>query len=389
MLLIEVNNKKSGTDFLNVPRLIYRQDPFWVCPLDNELEAIFNPEENNYFSYGEAIRWVLKSDEGHLIGRVAAFINRRKAYNFKQPTGCLGFFECINDKKAAFVLFDKCREWLQERGMQAMDGPVNFGENDTHWGLLVEGFTQPAFGMNYHLPYYRDLFESYGFHNYFEQISHHLDITKPFPERFWRIAERVRSSPEYSFRHFLLAETERFIGDMKKIHDEAWKMHENFKPIDENVVRKGIHKARPFLDEKMIWFVYHKDEPAAFFVMLPDVNQILKYFNGKMNLINKLRFLYLKSRKTITRTRVTILGVKPKYQHHGLESGIFWHLNEHMKLLPQYKELEISWVGDYNPKMKSLLVNLGGYPAKRHITYRKLFHDQIPFQRSTIIPSAL
>ena len=385
MEIIEVENRKTQKQFLQVPRIIYKNDPFWICSLDREIESIFDPRQNSFFGHGCAFRWILLDDKKRLTGRIAAFINFKKANNFKQPTGGLGFFECINDRGSAFVLFNKCQEWLTSQGMCAMDGPINFGENDTHWGLLVEGFTPPAFGMNYHHPYYRQLFEAFGFKPYFEQISHHLDLTKPFPSRFWRVAERILKFPEYRFIHFSLSEKEKFIEDLKNIHDEAWSHHENFKPLDKEVVRNSIEKIKSFLDEQMIWFVYHHNDPIAFFIMLPDVNQILKHLNGKLHFFNKLRFFWLLKRKTITRTRVTIMGVKPNYQRHGIESGIFWHLNEYMKKHLQYKELEISWVGDFNPKMKNLLDDFKSYPAKKHITFRKLFDEEQLYQRSSFI----
>jgi len=136
----------------------------------------------------------------------------------------------------------------------------------------------------------------------------------------------------------------------------------------------------------MIWFVYHQEDPVAFLIMFPDVNQILKHLNGKLHLWNQLKFLYLKSRKTMTRARIVIMGVKPQYQRNGLESGIFWHLKEIMKKRPHITELELSWVGDFNPKMRALHESVGAVFAKRHITYRKLFADHALEQRSAIIP---
>jgi hypothetical protein len=105
-----------------------------------------------------------------------------------------------------------------------------------------------------------------------------------------------------------------------------------------------------------------------------------------MNLFAKLKYFYLLKRKTITRSRIVIMGVKPKYQRFGVESGIFWHLNEVMKKSPEYNEIELSWVGDFNPKMRALHEAVGSSFAKRHITYRKLFSDLTQNQRSTIIP---
>ncbi|MDP4280779.1 MAG: GNAT family N-acetyltransferase [Bacteroidota bacterium] len=387
MQLVEVNNKKTHREFLDVPRIIYKNDPVWVCPLDGELEATFDRGKNTFYQHGDAVRWVLKDDSGHLIGRVAAFINWNKARTYQQPTGGMGFFECINDKTAAFMLFDACQKWLTIRGMEAMDGPINFGENDVNWGLLVDGFTHPGVGMNYNPPYYREFFESYGFKFYFEQISNHLDLRKPFPDRFWKIAKWVLAKQEFRFVHFSWDKQDEFIHAMKEVYDNAWEFHENFTPLEVDVILKTVEKAKIFIDEEMLWFVFHKDEPVAFLIMFPDINQVLHHLNGKINLMSVLRFYYLlKIKNVITRARIVIMGVKPKYQRFGLESGIFWHLNEAMKHKPKITELELSWVGDFNPKMRALHESVGAVFAKRHITYRKIFSSDIEFQRSSIIP---
>ncbi|MCX6252716.1 MAG: GNAT family N-acetyltransferase [Bacteroidetes bacterium] len=385
MKITEVTNKRSVREFHKVPYLIYRNDPVWVCPLIDEVEAIFNPGQNNFFRNGEAIRWVLKDEEGNLIGRVAAFINRTKAYKFQQPTGGMGFFECIDDLNAAYLLFDKCLEWLSSRGMEAMDGPINFGENDVNWGLLVDGFTHPGLGMNYNPPYYRNLFESYGFRFYFEQVSNHLDMKKPFPDRFWKIADWVLKKNEFTFLHYDSNRQDKFIRDMKEVYDTAWAFHESFTPLDEKVIRKTLEKTKPFLDEELIWYAYNHEEPVAFLIMFPDVNQILKHLGGKLHLWNKIRFVIMKNRKKITRARIVIMGVKPKYQRHGVESGIFYHLDKVMKSKPYITEVELSWVGDFNPKMRALHESVGAVFGKRHITYRKLFSGNGDFHRSSII----
>jgi len=386
MQILEVHNRKTRRQFLDMVRMIYRNEPVYVRPLDKEVEAVFNPRQNSFFEHGEATRWILLDDFGKVIGRIAAFINKRKAWTFPQPTGGMGFFECIPDQAAAFMLFDKARDWLAGRGMKAMDGPINFGENDVNWGLLVEGFIHPGIGMNYNPEYYRNFFESYGFQFYYEQVSNHLDLTKPFPERIWKIAEWAMKKPELTFRHATFDRTEAYVRDMKEVYDDAWKFHENFTPMDEATLIKGLQKARSFADPEMIWFAYYKDEPVAFLVMFPDVNQILRHLNGKLHLWNKMRFLWSKSRKTITRARIVIMGVKPRFQRFGVESGIFWHLNEKMKKKPHITELELSWVGDFNPKMRALHESVGATFAKRHITYRKLFDTGAEFRRSTIIP---
>jgi hypothetical protein len=134
MNLQRVVDKRTERMFLDTARIIYKDDKTWVCPFDNDIKAVFDPAKNTYFKHGKVERWVLANDQKKLIGRIAAFIDFKLANTFDQPTGGVGFFECINDRNAAFLLFDTAREWLREQGMEAMDGPINFGETDKYWG---------------------------------------------------------------------------------------------------------------------------------------------------------------------------------------------------------------------------------------------------------------
>lgn len=374
MKVIEVNSKATIKQFLNVVDSIYKDDDAYVRPLDNMIEEIFNKDKNSYWNHGKATRFILL-DNNVVIGRVAAFINDKKANGYEQPTGGMGFFECINNKDAAFKLFDTAKSWLQQNKMEAMDGPINFGENDNFWGLLVDGFSQPGFGMQYNPPYYKAFFEEYGFSTYYEQVTNHLDLTVPFPERFWKIAGWVVKKDGYSFKHFSLNDTDKFINDFETIYNDAWRYHENFTPIDKKVLKATMLKAKPFMIEELIWYAYHDDKPIGFIVLFPDVNQILKHFNGKMNLWNKLRFAWMKRKKYMTRARVVILGVVPKFQRSGIESGLFWVLNGGVQNNPHIKELELSWVGDFNPKMRVLQESMGAEFGKKHITYRHVFNQ--------------
>src|SRR5260370_7265693 len=91
MTITEVKSKAEKKAFLEVARIIYKNDDIWVCPLDNDIEAVFDPAKNNFHSDGKCARWILRDDEGKLIGRIPAFINNKKAYHYQQPTGACGF----------------------------------------------------------------------------------------------------------------------------------------------------------------------------------------------------------------------------------------------------------------------------------------------------------
>lgn len=386
MQIIQVSGKELVNEFHALPEKIYRNDPNWIPLLRIMVEDTFNPKKNTKFNTGNACRWIVRKN-GQCVGRIAAFYDADYSSGYDQPTGCCGFFECTDDRKAAFLLFDTARQWLAANGMEAMDGPVNFGENFFYWGLLTDGFQPQTFGMQYNPPYYRKLFEAYGFKTYYEQYSYSLDITHPdLPERFWKIAARVAQKPDYRFEHFTFREQERFITDFIEIHRLAWSSHGNYKPVHADQLRDMLKSARLILEEEFIWYVYHHNLPVAFFMMIPDFNQIIRRLkNGKLNLLNIIKILGYKKMNVINRCRVIVLGVIPQYQRLGIESGIFHQLKQVMIEKPWYNEMEMSWVGDFNPKMNVLFQSLGASHKLTHLTLRYLFDRKKEFTRAPII----
>ncbi len=340
------------------------------------------------FKHGEAARWILKDGNNETIGRVAAFIDRRRSSANRQPTGGLGFFEIIEDKEAAFILFDTAIEWNISHGMEAVDGPINFGENDNNWGLLVDGFMQQGYGMPYNKKYYQSFFEEYGFKNYFEQYSYHRDVRDAnkkivqFPGRLMKIAEWLSKRPGYTFHHFEFRNKEKYLNDISEIYNSTWSVFkEDFTPLEPALLNDSFEKAKFVIDEKLIWFAYFYDKPIAFFVLFPDLNQILRHFKGKLNIWNLIRFVYFKLTHEMTRMRAVVGGVHPAYQNSGVESAIFLQLYKVFKKKPWLKELELSWVGDYNPKMIAIYEALGAKKAKTHITYRYMSKSKLNMVR--------
>jgi len=388
MLVIEVKTKEDKKEFISLSKRLYKEDPFWVCQLDSVVESVFDPIKNNTFGHGEAIRWILKDDNGITIGRVAAFIDKVRSAANNQPTGGIGFFEVTDNREAGYALFDTAKGWLATRGMDAMDGPINFGENDNNWGLLVDGFMQQGYGMPYHKRYYRTFFEEYGFKNYFEQYSYHREIRNvnnmivQFPVRIMKIAGWLSKRPGYSFQHFETRNIEKYIKDIVAIYNSTWSVFkEDFTPLNPEFLKESFKKSKYIIDEELIWFAYFNQKPIAFFILFPDLNQILKHMNGNLNFWNLLRIAYYKVTHKMSRIRAVVGGVHPSYQNSGVESAIFLQLYEVFKKKPWFKELELSWVGDFNPKMIAIYEALGAKKAKTHVTYRYLINDKLTFKR--------
>jgi GNAT superfamily N-acetyltransferase len=388
MKIIEVVTRHDRQDFLDFPKRLYKRDPFWICPLDSGIESVFDSNKNHTFAHGEAIRWILKDGEGKIIGRIAAFVDLIRSAANSQPTGGMGFFEVIENREAAFCLFNTASGWLSDRGMKAMDGPINFGENDNYWGLLVDGYTQQSFGMPYNKKYYKEFFEEYGFKNYFEQYSYHKEVRGEdnkivqFPGRIMKIAEWLSKRQGYTFNHFEFRNSGKYVNDIVDIYNSTWSVFkEDFTPLEPLFLEESLREAKAIIDEELVWFAYFNGKPIAFFVLFPDLNQILKYFNGKLTLWNLLRFAFFKATHKITRSRAVVGGVHPSFQNSGVESALFLKIYEVFRKKPWFKELELSWVGDFNPQMIAIYEAIGAKKAKTHITYRYFIDNKYTFIR--------
>lgn len=384
--LVEVTDPKAEREFLAFPSRLYKDDGNFIRPLDQDVKAIFNREKNKFYRKGDSRRWLLKNDQNETVGRVAAFYNEAVAKANEQPTGGIGFFDCINDKKAAAMMFDACGSWLKERGMEAMDGPINFGERDSFWGCLVDGFYEPLYNMPYNFSYYKELFEDYGFQNYFNQYTYHRTtepggVDKVVEEK----ANRIFNNPDYHFEIINPKNTDKYAEDFMVIYNKAWARFPGVKKLAKSHAVALLGKMKPIMDPRLVIYGYYKNEPIAFFIMMPDIYQIIRKFNGKFNLINKLRLLYmLKVKKMCTRIVGRIFGVVPEHQGKGVEGGIIRAFQEVIASSRRfhYTDLEMNWIGDFNPSMMKVCEQIGSTIRKTHVTFRYLFDKTKPFTRS-------
>jgi hypothetical protein len=322
--LIVVSDPSSESEFLDFPSRLYKSDPNYIRPLDEEVKAIFDPAKNKLFRNGDAKRWLLKDDNNKTVGRIASFYNEALSKANDQPTGGIGFFDSINDVEASKILFDASREWLVGKGMEAMDGPINFGERDSFWGCLVDGFYPPIFNMPYNFPYYKDLFESYGFQNYFNQYTYHRLLV---PGKLTPVVEekamKILNNKDYHFKTIDTKNTDKFIEDFMIIYNKAWARFPGIKKLSKAHAAALFKSLKQIMDPRLILYGYYKNEPVAFFIMMPDINQIIREFDGKLNMINKLKLIFkIKYTSATDKVIGRIFGVVPEHQGRGVEAGL-------------------------------------------------------------------
>jgi hypothetical protein len=387
MQLIEVNDSTTAKEFIKVNVLMNADNPCYIRPLDKEIYDVFNPEKNKNFKHGEAKRWILKDDDGKLIGRLAAFIHDKyitKGTDY--PIGGVGFFDSTNDQQAANMLFDAAKQWLRSKGMDAMDGPINFGDRDKWWGLLVEGFDkEPMYGMPYNPPYYETLFEGYGFKNYYNQYYYTMQIDDPLPDRFPERHAKFKAKGGYVAKHIQLKDLDKHAEDFATVYNAAWAQHGEGKEISKDQVLKLFKKMKPIMDERMVWFAYYKEEPIGMFINIPDLNQYFKHFNGRFGWLEKLRLLLMKERGICKKATGLAFGVVPKYQALGIDSFMIYESALTIQGKGWYDSYEMGWAGDWNPKMINVYKSLNAVQSRRLVTYRFIFDNKHSFERHPVM----
>lgn len=385
MKIKEVLSRADEQDFIRVHVQINCPYPNWIRPLDKDVLEVFDPNKNKHLKPESYIRWILVDDKGDFLGRIAAFVNpkyKNKGDTF--PVGGIGFFDCVDDQDAANFLFDTAKEWFIGKGVKAMDGPINYGDRDKWWGVLIEGFEPPIYNMNYNPPYYQRIFENYGFKVFYNQICWSLQVAQDANQlspKFYDNHKNFRDNPDFKVVHLKKKQLQKFAGDLAAVYNEAWAKHEGNKEISASHALKLLKSMIPVLDEKLIWFVYHKEKPVVMWINLPDINQIIKHLDGNLNWWGKLKFLFWKTFGKNESFVGLVFGIVPEFQGSGLDYYMIVEAEKEIKATRSYKKLELYWQGDFNPKMLNISKNLGAKQSRKMITYRYIFDRKLPFER--------
>lgn len=384
LTLQKVFDQKTIKQFLAFPVQLNSKNPNYIRPLDIDIERIFDPKINKYFKHGTCERFlIIDQSKKCVVGKFAVFTN--ELYIQEQATGGIGFVDFIDDIKVSTFLFDAAKKWLLEKGMEAMDGPINFGEREQWWGLLVEGFHEPLYTMNYNLPYYQKHFENYGFKVYFNQLCFGRKINAPLSRAFELGHKRISRNPAIRLETIKVAQLKKYAKDFTIVYNKAWLTHGEGKQMSEQQAQLMFHNLRNAVDSRIAFIAYENENPIGVWINLPDLNQWLKHFNGQLNMINKLRFLYFRWQQKNTRMVGLIFGVIPEWQGKGLDGYMVYEGSISIPQQTKYEIYEMQWIGDFNPKMIKLAEHLNTEITRKLCTYRYLFDRNKSFQRHPMI----
>ena len=357
--------RRERLEFIRFPYRVYRGDPRWVAPLELERMSFLDPGKNAWFASGAA-ELLLARRGGEVVGRIAAVEDRR--YNELQGVrqGVFGMMECVDDREVAAALFDAAQGWTRARGLEGLLGPAGFSSN-YEWSVLVDGFdAPPAVMMPYNPRYYPALYEACGFRKARDLFAWDLPLTPP--DGAEAVAERLRRRGGVRIRPVDIKDREGELRRALEIYNGAWAKNWGFVPMSEAEFRQMVADLERFGDPELVLMAEVNGEPAAFAMLLPDVNEALapargRLFRGGLP-VGLARVLW--GMRRIRGVRFVTLGVKPGFRKRGLEILLVVDVLRAARRLG-YERCEVSWTLENNDLINRATTYFG---ARRTKTYR-------------------
>ncbi len=363
--VIPVRSSQELKQFIRCPWRVYHDDPYWVPPLLSEIKKTLDRQQNPFFEHAEAEYFVAVRD-GQAVGRVAAIINYSHIEFHQEPVGFFGFFETIPEYEIATALLDESANWLRDRGLQVMRGPMSFSTND-ECAMLVEGFdAPPALMMPYNPRYYPEYMERFGFQKAKDLLAYLFTSDQETPPKLVRVAETVRRRKHITVRPLNLKQLDKEIPLLEQIYNNAWEKNWGFVPVTSKEFQHLAHQLKQIADKDLALFAEIAGQPVGFVLALPDFNQALKRANGRLFPLGLLKLL-LASRR-IDGIRVLLLGVVDMYRQHGVEALLLMEIFRAGRK-KGYQWAELSWILEDNVMMNRMSRNFGASAYKRYRIY--------------------
>jgi len=369
--IIPVENESQKKEFIEFPYEFYANDKNWVEPLRFDVKNNLNEKKNPFYQHSRIKLWLAKKD-GKIVGRIAAIINDNHNKFYNDKIGFFGFFECINDKNIAKLLFDTAADFVRKNGMDTLRGPVSPSTND-ECGLLIDGFdSPPVMLMTYNPKYYIELMESYGFEKakdlYALWISKDVIKNEPMMNKLGRISDMVMKKENLTIRKVNMKDFKNEVQKVRDVYNNAWQDNWGFVPMTEAEFNFIAGNLKLAVDPDYVEFAEINGKTIGFSLALPDVNQAIKGLNGKLFPFGILKFL--RNKKNINQLRVIIMGVKKEYHKKGIDA-IFYRDIIKAGNEKNVRGAEISWVLEDNFAMKQTAEKLGAEVYKTYRIYDK------------------
>lgn len=363
----QVKTKKDLKRFIKFPWKIYKDNSVWVPPLIIDRMEFLNKAKNPFFHHSEADLFLAEKN-GNLVGRIAAIKYNKHLETFNDKIGFFGFFEAINDQDVSAALFNQVSQWLNHRGLTSMRGPTNFTMHNEA-GLLVNGFEESQVVMHtYNPPYYPLLIEAYGFQKIQDLYAYRLFAPEDIPDRLERAMKIVQKKHDVVIRSLNMKYFDTEVDSIFVIINEAWEQNWGAVYLTRDELGHIVKDLKFIIDPDLVILAEVDGKVVGMSVTLPDINQAIKYANGRLFPIGLLKILW--HRRHIDALRVFVMGVLKEYRTRGLDAAMYYKtMNTALK--KGYKWGDMSWILESNLPMRRVLERVGAEIYKTYRIYEK------------------
>jgi GNAT superfamily N-acetyltransferase len=361
--IVPVGDKQSLAQFIDLPYRLYRHHPYWVPPLRMAQKELLNTEKHPFYAHAEMQCFLARRD-GEVCGRVAAIIDRNFNEFQKEDAGAFGFFESVDDVEAARAVMQAARNWLLERGVKIIRGPLSPSTN-YECGMLVEGFdSSPIIMMPYNSPSYPRMMDAIGLRKSKDLLAYWSTPTDVNGGKVERVAHRAAGMQGVAIRQIRMKQFDDEVQMIWNLYNSSWAHNWGFVPMTREEFLHEAAEMKQILKPEFVLIGEVDNRPVGFALALPNINLALKHAGGKLFPVGLFKILY--HQRLIKELRILALGVVEEYRTAGVAAGFYAALIRNARQLG-YGLSEMSWILEDNVLMNRSLQAMG---AKKYKTYR-------------------
>lgn len=367
--ILTVSDRRSAAQYIEVPFRLYRNDPLWVPPLRADMRRMMSPRKNPLFAEAEIEHFVAVDGNGTPLGRISTTIHHDYNRRFGEDRAFFGFFESERRSDVADALFEAARAWALARGKRTLVGPYSYTSTQDA-ALLLENCDgrPPSLLQTYNPPYYRELLEHAGFKLDFTFSTYGAtSVRNAHTERLQQLGARLRERHGITVRSATRGDLKRHLEDIRQLFNHSFAGNHEVAPISAPVFRFQLDAVRSFVDLEGVRTIEVAGEPAAFFLILPDLNELLARLGGRIGLMDLLRLPRYK--REIRKCVIALIGAHPDLHGKGLGRVIADEIIRYA--IGRFEEVHTMWIDDRNPSSYILAQNGGMRRTKRYGVFRK------------------
>lgn len=369
--IVPLDSKADLGRFIELPHAILGSDPAWIPPLHLERRLHLGAKTNPWFEHARWKAWLAYRGT-KLVGRISAQIDSLHLELHKDDAGFFGMLDAEDNPETFAALMGAAEEWLRSEGIKRVRGPLSLSIND-EVGLLVDGFdTSPYFMMGHSKPYYGTHIEQAGYHKAKDMLAYVVEPNFPAPKVMKRLLGKSKQS--ITVRPLDRKRFDEELAVLRDIFNDAWSDNWGFVPFTEAEFKDLGHTLKVLIASELIQIAEVDGVPAAFIVALPNVNEVIKDFGGKLAPFNWVKLLWNLKVKFPKSSRVPLMGVRRSFHNTPLGPGLAFLVIDavrHHLVARGVEQVELSWILEDNDGMRNIIEAIGGRDYKRYRVYEK------------------